>query len=151
MNYEKFYYISLFNNCKFLAENIYAYHFRAPLPIDITKVGSFGNKITPYVDGWDSYERCEYLSCHASDLSYMFETENQLDCNQVSFWIEIEEISVVRINIFKYTFGHSYWIIFKIGNKFLLILVKFLKLMLLRVKIACQPGIRFFSVEIFDL
>lgn len=66
------------------AENVYAYHFRAPLPIDITKVGSFGNKITPYVDGWDSYERCEYLSCHASDLSYMFETENQLDCNQLN-------------------------------------------------------------------
>ena len=58
------------------------YHFRAKMPIDMSKIGAYNPPLR--VDGWVSYERCKWLSCHAADLSYTFEVENQLDCNSVS-------------------------------------------------------------------
>ena len=58
------------------------YHFRAKMPIDMSKIGAYNPPLR--VDGWVSYERCKWLSCHAADLSYTFEVENQLDCNTVS-------------------------------------------------------------------
>ena len=40
--------------------------------LDISKVGGD--------DSWEDYERCEALSCHASELSYEFSVEKTLDC-----------------------------------------------------------------------
>ena len=59
----------------------YMYNFRSPIPIDITKVpidDSYN------VRGWDSYVSCTYLSCHASELSYIFKITKPFDCEAVS-------------------------------------------------------------------
>ena len=40
-------------------DNIWAYQFRANMPIDVSKVEG---------DMWPSYERCKDLSCHAAEL-----------------------------------------------------------------------------------
>ena len=66
--------------------NIWSYQFRAAMPLglnysninrfkkllDISKVGGD--------DSWEDYERCEALSCHASELSYEFSVEKTLNC-----------------------------------------------------------------------
>ena len=65
------------------------YHFRAPFILDISKLET--KKANQLTDGYSSdirgYERlarCEYLSCHCADLSYIFEVEKQINCTAVS-------------------------------------------------------------------
>ena len=67
------------------------YHFRAPFVLDISKLDpkdanqrALTNAQQPRMDGFVSYERCEYLSCHAAELSYTFEIEKQINCTAVS-------------------------------------------------------------------
>ena len=56
-------------------ENIWAYQFRANMPIDVSKIEG---------DMWPSYERCKDLSCHAAELSYEFSVEKTLNCPRLS-------------------------------------------------------------------
>ena len=41
------------------AKNLWAYQFQAPMPVDVSKIDG---------DIWPSYERCDFLACHASEL-----------------------------------------------------------------------------------
>jgi len=91
--------------------NAYKYHFRAPIPIDISKIGQQGQRM----DGWLSYERCEYLSCHAADLSYTFELEKQFNCtafveafpNMATCTAEGELVEEPLLEMERYY--HRYW------------------------------------------
>ena len=56
-------------------DNIWAYQFRANMPIDVSKIEG---------DMWPSYERCKDLSCHAAELSYEFSVENTLNCQRLA-------------------------------------------------------------------
>ena len=74
--------------------DIYTYDFRNIQPADLRNMGlNFGLLTKLYLKwnilgslnggggGWKEFERCFYnISCHAADLSYLFELERRVDC-----------------------------------------------------------------------
>jgi len=65
-------------------KDIYVYEFRDFMPIDLTKVGDEG-------EGWENYDTCEEFSCHGAELSYVFASEEQLNCTAIGEFPQIDK------------------------------------------------------------
>ena len=60
---------------KAAGRGIYFYEFRNIMPADVRHIGGLNS-------GKSTYERCfTEVSCHAADLSYIFEMERRVNCN----------------------------------------------------------------------
>ena len=99
--------------------DIYTYDFRNIQPADLRNMGlsisflcfiqndGYLGSLNGGGGGWREFERCFYnISCHAADLSYLFELERRVDCRdprEFNFcWIFLIPVSGLSPDVFIY-------------------------------------------------